>query len=111
MGKRRSVGMRIDHPSGIFGRPRQLVKISVVFRARDLFSTEGYGKYQAQTREGVWVVSFFIFYFFLQRHDRGQNEQRSWKYGNMEIWKYGNMEIWKWLRQICRASVRDVIST
>ena len=65
MGKRRSVGMRIDHPSDIFGRPGQLVKISVVFRERDLFSTEGYGKYQAQTREGVWVVSlfFFIFYF------------------------------------------------
>ena len=65
MGKRRSVGMRIDHPSDIFGRPGQLVKISVVFRERDLFSTEGYGKYQAQTREGVWVVSlFFIFLFF-----------------------------------------------
>ena len=65
MGKRRSVGMRIDHPSDIFGRPGQLVKISVVFRERDLFSTEGYGKYQAQTREGVWVVSLFFFYFFI----------------------------------------------
>ena len=65
MGKRRSVGMRIDHPSDIFGRPGQLVKISVVFRERDLFSTEGYGKYQAQTREGVWVVSlFFLFFYF-----------------------------------------------
>ena len=64
MGKRRSVGMRIDHPSDIFGRPGQSVKISVVFRERDLFSTEGYGKYQAQTREGVWVVSLF-FYFFI----------------------------------------------
>ena len=96
MGKRRSVGMRTDHPSDSFGRPGQLVKISVVFRARDLFSTEGYGKYQAQTREGVWVVSLFFFIFlFLQRHDRGQNEQRSGK----------------GLRQICRASVRDVIST
>ena len=65
MGKRRNVGMRIDHPSDMFGRPRQLVKISVVFRESDLFSTGGYGKYQAQTREGVWVVSlfFFIFYF------------------------------------------------
>ena len=39
---------------------------------------------------------FFYFFIFLQRHDRGQNEQRSWKYGNMEIWKYGNMEIWKY---------------
>ena len=78
MGKRRSVGMRIDHPSGSFGRPGQLVKISVVFRESDLFSTEGYGKYQAQTREGVWVVSlFFLFFYFLQRHDRGQNKQRS----------------------------------
>ena len=80
MGKRRSVGMRIDHPSDIFGRPGQLVKISVVFRERDLFSTEGYGKYQAQTREGVWVVSLFLFFYFfifLQRHDRGQNKQRS----------------------------------
>ena len=79
MGKRRSVGMRIDHPSDSFGRPGQLVKISVVFRAKDLFSTEGYGKYQAQTREGVWVVSliFFYFFYFLQRHDRGQNKQRS----------------------------------
>ena len=75
MGKRRSVGMRIDHPSDIFGRPGQLVKISVVFRARDLFSTEGYGKYQAQTREGVWVVSFISFIFlFLQRHGRGQQQ-------------------------------------
>ena len=95
MGKRRSVGMRTDHPSDSFGRPGQLVKISVVFRARDLFSTEGYGKYQAQTREGVWVVSLFFYFLFLQRHDRGQNEQRSGK----------------GLRQICRASVRDVIST
>ena len=96
MGKRRSVGMRIDHPSDSFGRPGQLVKISVVFRESDLFSTEGYGKYQAQTREEVWVVSLFFFIFlFLQRHDRGQNEQRSGK----------------GLRQICRASVRDVIST
>ena len=98
MGKRRSVGIRIDHPSDSFGRPGQLVKISVVFRENDLFSTEGYGKYQAQTREGVWVVSLFfifLFFYFLQRHDRGQNEQRSGK----------------WLRQICRASVRDVIST
>lgn len=64
MGKRRSVGMRIDHPSDIFGRPGQLVKISVVFRERDLFSTEGYGKYQAQTREGVWVVSLFFYFLF-----------------------------------------------
>ena len=56
--------MRIDHPSDSFGRPGQLVKISVVFRESDLFSTEGYGKYQAQTREGVWVVSLF-FYFFI----------------------------------------------
>ena len=63
MGKRRSVGMRTDHPSDIFGRPGQLVKISVVFRERDLFSTEGYGKYQAQTREGVWVVSLFFLFF------------------------------------------------
>ena len=78
MGKRRSVGMRIDHPSDSFGRPGQLVKISVVFRESDLFSTEGYGKYQAQTREEVWVVSlFFYFFIFLQRHDRGQNKQRS----------------------------------
>ena len=95
MGKRRSVGMRIDHPSDSFGRPGQLVKISVVFRESDLFSTEGYGKYQAQTREEVWVVSLFFYFLFLQRHDRGQNEQRSGK----------------GLRQICRASVRDVIST
>ena len=95
MGKRRSVGMRIDHPSDSFGRPGQLVKISVVFRESDLFSTEGYGKYQAQTREGVWVVSLFFIFYFLQRHDRRQNEQRSGK----------------GLRQICRASVRDVIST
>ena len=95
MGKRRSVGIRIDHPSDSFGRPGQLVKISVVFRESDLFSTEGYGKYQAQTREGVWVVSLFFYFLFLQRHDRGQNEQRSGK----------------GLRQICRASVRDVIST
>ena len=95
MGKRRSVGMRIDHPSDSFGRPGQLVKISVVFRENDLFSTEGYGKYQAQTREEVWVVSLFFYFLFLQRHDRGQNEQRSGK----------------GLRQICRASVRDVIST
>ena len=95
MGKRRSVGMRTDHPSDSFGRPGQLVKISVVFRESDLFSTEGYGKYQAQTREEVWVVSLFFYFLFLQRHDRGQNEQRSGK----------------GLRQICRASVRDVIST
>ena len=65
MGKRRSVGMRTDHPSDSFGRPGQLVKISVVFRESDLFSTEGYGKYQAQTREEVWVVSlFFLFFYF-----------------------------------------------
>ena len=65
MGKRRSVGMRIDHPPDMFGRPGQLVKISVVFRERDLFSTEGYGKHQAQTQKGVWVVSlFFIFFIF-----------------------------------------------
>ena len=95
MGKRRSVGMRIDHPSDSFGRPGQLVKISVVFRESDLFSTEGYGKYQAQTREEVWVVSLLFNFLFFQRHDRGQNEQRSGK----------------GLRQICRASVRDVIST
>ena len=97
MGKRRSVGMRIDHPSDIFGRPGQLVKISVVFRARDLFSTEGYGKYQAQTREGVWVVSliFFYFFYFCKGMVVDNNKQRSGK----------------WLRQICRASVRDVIST
>ena len=59
-----NVGMRIDHPSDMFGGPRQLVKISVVFRESDLFSTEGYGKYQAQTREGVWVVSLFFFFIF-----------------------------------------------
>ena len=65
MGKRRSVGMRIDHPSDIFGRPGQSVKVSVVFRERDLFSTEGYGKYQAQAREGVWVVPLFFLFFFI----------------------------------------------
>ena len=57
--------MRIDHPSDSFGRPGQLVKISVVFRESDLFSTEGYGKYQAQTREGVWVVSLIFLFFFI----------------------------------------------
>ena len=66
--------MRIDHPSDIFGRPGQSVKISVVFRERDLFSTEGYGEYQAQTREGVWVVSLIFLFFILQRHDRGQQQ-------------------------------------
>ena len=70
------------------------LRFQLFFRERDLFSTEGYGKYQAQTREGVWVVSLFFIFLFLQGHGRGQNKQRSGK----------------GLRQICRASVRDVIS-
>ena len=41
------------------------LRFQLFFRERDLFSTEGYGKYQAQTREGVWVVSlFFLFFYF-----------------------------------------------
>ena len=41
------------------------LRFQLFFRENDLFSTEGYGKYQAQTREGVWVVSlFFLFFYF-----------------------------------------------
>ena len=50
------------------------LRFQLFFRERDLFSTEGYGKYQAQTREGVWVVSLFFYFLFLQRHDRGQQQ-------------------------------------
>ena len=40
MGKRRNVGMRIDHPSDSFGRPGQLVKTAI----REMASTDMQGE-------------------------------------------------------------------
>ena len=59
--------MRIDHPSDSFGRPGQLVKISVVFfekmtyfQLRDTVSIR-----HKHEKECGWFLCFFIFYFFI----------------------------------------------
>ena len=58
--------MRIDHPSDTFGRPGQLVKISVVFfeqetyfQLRDTVSIR-----HKHEKECGWFLCFFIFFYF-----------------------------------------------